>query len=377
MIPRTQHPMLPDANHDEAARQAFVNDFRVHLATEVFPGNFNVFHGRIAPAFEKENGRPFKDRHEVRKVMTHDPYYQMWSAMQRVSQEMVWDSAIDALERQLPELMDKAERMEGKSTLRLDPDLEIPRYHQASDIHLQPGAYHEDQMENDLSAGALYDVGTYLYAMGGMGPDNAGLGWLLINFFKENYPDIDPRRILDMGCTTGNSSVCWAMTYPEAEVQAIDVGAPVLRYAKARANGMGATVHFSQQNAEQTDFEDESFDLVVSHIMLHETSRKALPRIFAESRRLLRPGGLMLHMDLPQAHGAPPLEGFLFEWEIYNNNEHFYGALREIDLHQVAVDAGFASDQIEQREAAVLFDKESSAYSDDGFAFPVTVARKS
>lgn len=376
MIPRTQHPMLPEPDHDELARQAFVNDFRVHLSTQVFPGNFTAYYGRVAPEFERKHGRPPADRHEVRKVMTHDPYYRMWSAMQRVSQEMIWDASLDTVERQLPGLIERAETLPGASTLRLNPDLEIPKYHSASDIHLQPGAYHDEQAAGDVTAGALYDLGTYLYAMGGMGKDNAGLGWLLIQFLRENYPDMEPRRILDMGCTTGNSSVCWAQEYSDAEVHAIDVAAPVLRYARGRANGLGACVHFSQQNAEATDFEDESFDLVVSHIMLHETSRKALPRIFAESRRLLKPGGLMLHMDLPQAHGAPPLEAFLFEWEIYNNNEHFYGALRDIDLRQVAIDAGFDADAVSLQEAQVLFDKESAAYAEDGFAFPVTVARK-
>ena len=53
-------------------------------------------------------------------------------------------------------------------------------------------------------------------------------------------------------------------------------------------------MHFSQQNAESTDFESGSFDLVISHIMLHETSKSALVRIMKECRRLLRPGGVIV-----------------------------------------------------------------------------------
>ena len=34
----------------------------------------------------------------------------------------------------------------------------------------------------------------------------------------------------------------------------------MLRYGHARAEAMGATIHFSQQNAECTDFADGSFD---------------------------------------------------------------------------------------------------------------------
>ena len=57
---------------------------------------------------------------------------------------------------------------------------------------------------------------------------------------------------------------------------------------------------FSQQNAERTSFDDESMDLVVSHIMLHETSHKAFNNILKESLRLLRPGGIMMHMEQPE-----------------------------------------------------------------------------
>ena len=94
MLQQAMHDLFPKPNHDEAARQEFVNDFRVHLAAKVFPGNFGAYFGRVLPAFAKANGREPKDRHEVRKVMTQDPYYQMWSLMQRSSQEMIWDSVM-------------------------------------------------------------------------------------------------------------------------------------------------------------------------------------------------------------------------------------------------------------------------------------------
>ena len=118
-------------------------------------------------------------------------------------------------------------------------------------------------------------------------------------------------RILDMGCAIGNSTLPWSKAFPEAEIHGIDVGAPVLRYAHARAEAKDAGIHFSQQNAERTDFPDESFDLIVSHIMLHETSHSAMPRIFAECKRLLKPGGVMLHLEIPS--GADPYASFMMD----------------------------------------------------------------
>ena len=341
MIAQVMHEMFPKPNHDEGARQSFVNDFRVHLASRVFPGNFPAYFNRVLPQFAKAQGREPKDRHEVRKVMTQDPYYQMWSAMQRTSQEMIWDAVIDSVERKLPELQAKAKTLKGKGSLTLDPNVEIPRYHTGADIHLQPGAYHTDSMPDDIAAGAVYERGTFIYAMGGMGPENDGLGRILHKFFRKQYPDRKIGKVLDMGCTMGLGVALWAQQEPDGEFHAIDVGAPVLRYGHARAQALGVAVHFSQQNAEKTSYPDASFDVITSHILLHETSRNAIQNVFNECHRLLKPGGMMVHLDLPQAGAQSPLEGFLWEWEVYNNNEHFYGQLRELDVAALAAKAGF------------------------------------
>jgi ubiquinone/menaquinone biosynthesis C-methylase UbiE len=98
-----------------------------------------------------------------------------------------------------------------------------------------------------------------------------------------------------------------------------------------------ASRYFSQKNAENTNFEDGSFDVVLSHIMMHETSTKAVVRIFLESRRLLKDGGVMMHMDTPRLKELPPLGSFLAEWEVYNNNERFGGTYREMDIAAEAV----------------------------------------
>jgi ubiquinone/menaquinone biosynthesis C-methylase UbiE len=115
----------------------------------------------------------------------------------------------------------------------------------------------------------------------------------------------------------------------------------MVRYADARARHLGITAHFSQQNAEKTDFPDNHFDVVVSHIMLHETSASAIKNIIRESRRILRPGGVMMHLDLARNEGMKPFDSFLMDWEAYNNNETFLVRLRDMDWKKIAVDAGF------------------------------------
>ncbi len=358
------HAMLPDPTHDEQSRQDFVGALRGHLSSRLMPGAYKVYASKVEPAFKAKHGRVPADQEEVRKVMTQDPFYQFWSAMQRRSQEMLWESVIDPTERQLPDLIDKARKIgrKARGKLRLDPKLEIPRYHRAADIHLQPGGYHTDFTADDIAAGAVYDKGINLYMGGGLGPENDLTGNTLLAYVREKHPGFEPKRILDIGCAIGNSTLVWARAFPKAEVHGIDVGAPVLRYAHARAETLGVKVDFSQQNAEHTDFADGSFDLVLSHITLHETSRSALPRIHGECRRLLRKGGMTLHLEIPR--GRTAMEKFMHNWESYNNNETFSRFMTDIDLIAEAVRGGFAKNEVKTADFVPQLDVAQMNYTE-------------
>eukprot|EP01037_Dinobryon_pediforme_P031703 gene31703-36318_t len=161
----------------------------------------------------------------------------------------------------------------------------------------------------------LYDRGVYLYAMGYTGPLNDDMGRSVCNYIKRKLGGFTPRRILDMGCTVGHSTLPYKELFPEAEVWGIDVAGPQMRYAHARAAGLGREVNFAQMNAEATSFPDGYFDLVVSHILLHETSGKAMPKIFEECARVLSPGGYMIHADLPPFDLMDPFTQFILDNE--------------------------------------------------------------
>lgn len=343
MDTQVRHPMLVPTRHDELSRQQFVHNLRLCLAADVLPGARRVYERRVRPAFRRDHQRDPKDRHEVRKAMDRDPYYRLYCATQRASQEMMWDSVIDSVERENPTLQQRAKDLKtsGKGSVRIPRDFKQPAYHRAADIHLQPGGYHLDHGSNDLASGAIYDRSVFIYAIGGLGNYNDDLGRTLVDYYRAKFPKKTPHRILDMGCAVGHSTLPWVEAFPGAEVHGIDCGAGMVRYALARAQGLGRVAHFSQQNAEKTSFRDGHFDLVVSHIMLHETSRTAFDRIMRETFRLLAPGGVMLHMDLPRDHGMKPYDSFLMDWEAYHNNETFMVVCRDLDWKAAAVRGGF------------------------------------
>lgn len=338
-MPQTRHAMLVDTTHDELSSQYFVAALKSHISSQVTGGTRIVYDRRIAPRLAP------KDRHAARKALSGDGHYQMASALKRTAQEMMWDSVGVCVERQLPALIDRAKpKTRERGTLRLDPSLVIPRYHTAVDIHCMPGGYHSEIAGDDVFAGALYDRGIYLFSMGLRGELNDDFGQSLVAWVKQTYPDFRPKRILDMGCSVGHMTTGLASFFPEAEIHAIDIGAALLRYARARASALGHAVHFAQQNAEGTDYPDGHFDLIVSSNLFHETSRTAAPRILAECHRLLRQGGAFAHMEVPVRYADMALYNQVMRgWQTYYNGEPFWDAVCSTDMVALAKKAGFAA----------------------------------
>ena len=166
-------------------------------------------------------------------------------------------------------------------------------------------------------------------------------------FLKERFPDFTPTKILDMGCSAGSSSTPWALAFPKAEVHAVDVGAALLRYAHARAEALGAKVHFHQMDAGATTFPDSSFDFVVSHNAMHEMPQKTQAAMFKESYRLLKSGGIAIHQDVPLRYAEKDAFGrFESGWDLKNNNEPYWEAYATNDPLQMFLDAGFPRDAI-------------------------------
>jgi ubiquinone/menaquinone biosynthesis C-methylase UbiE len=338
------HAVLPTATLDEAARQAFLNQIGKHVLNEVTPGNKAVYDKHVLPAFQRTHGRAPADRHEIRKEMVRQPYYQITSSFQRTIQEMMWNSVDESIQRQLPDLIATAKKIatgKTKGSLRLEPGFEIPGYIKNNDHHATPGGYSADLIEDDVTAGALYDRGAFIYTQGLFGARMDGIGKAAAMMIRQTRPDLKPKKILEIGCTAGGSTTGLAMMFPDAELHAIDVGPALLRYAHARAESWGVAIHFHQMNAEKMTFADESFDLICCLASLHETSRTATSNIFKEARRVLKPGGLFLCSELPPYKGVDAWTQFVRDWDTYNNNEPFWGTVHELDLKDVASAAGF------------------------------------
>lgn len=202
----SRHEMFPKPRHDEAARFDFLANLNKFLAGMLGPGNKIAYDKRVLPAFVNEHGREPKDRFEIRRAMNADPFHSFWSALKRNSMEMRQQNGRAMVLRQLDELDAKANALnEGKDTLELNPDVEVPRYQAAIDIHCMPGSYHGEERLGDVSAGANYDCGLFATTGGALGALNDGGGQALVEWVRKERPGWQPRRVLDIGSTIGHN----------------------------------------------------------------------------------------------------------------------------------------------------------------------------
>jgi ubiquinone/menaquinone biosynthesis C-methylase UbiE len=344
------HAVMPQTTHDEFARERFWLDMRAHLLEKFDPIDRQLCNEYVAPRVEKETGKRPTRSAEIREALESEPFHQAWLSLQRQYQDGIYKAVGASVDRQYEHLANLISGIEApKGSLRLDPDFEVPRYIAAFDHHRMAGSYHTETADDDFRAGAIYDrfSSTYHY-YSAAGWRNDLRGHTLASHVVSMYPDLEVKRVLDIGCAVGTTTTALAEDFPEAEIHAIDIGAPMLRYAFARAEALGHGIHFSQQNAEQTDFPDGYFDLVVSAVTLHETSLAALRNILAECRRILRPGGVMVHMEIPARYDELGLwEQVRADFESHYNNEPFMIGVSRVDFDALCREAGFAPENIQ------------------------------
>jgi ubiquinone/menaquinone biosynthesis C-methylase UbiE len=364
-----KHEVFPEANHDEVARLNFLTHLNVHLSAHVLPGVRSVYEREVKPKFIEENGRDPETRHEIRHAMLKNTYFQMWSALRRNTMEMRHQAGRAQVLRQIENIVEKVSSINAESdNLELDDAIEIPNNVGSVDIHCQPGCYYAEYFKDDVTVAASYDLGLFVTTAGLLGTLSDGGGQGIGKWLKESHSNFKPKRILDIGCTVGHNAVPLAQAYPDAEVIAVDVARPSLRYGAARAASLGVNnIKFVQANAEDlSQYEDGSFDCITTSMFLHELSHKSLPKIMKTIYRLLAPKGLMLHLEQPQYENMDLYQQFIRDWDTYFNNEPYWGPMHELDLKRVFNESGFDANDMFDVGLVSLVDEKIFGKRDKG-----------
>jgi ubiquinone/menaquinone biosynthesis C-methylase UbiE len=163
-----------------------------------------------------------------------------------------------------------------------NPALVYPNYYKSQNFHGIKGGY--------LNPGAAvsYDPVTQ-YALP---PNETWVRQSLIDAIQSK-----PRRILDLGCGTGSTTLMLKQAFPQAEVIGLDLSPYMLVAASHKAKKTGLDIQWRHGKAEQTGFPDASFDLVTASLLFHETPPSITQAILQESYRLLTTGGEVLILD--------------------------------------------------------------------------------
>ena len=353
MDTRLHHHLEVEKCKDHRAHERFASSLRAYILNNLANEMREDYERRVEPELNHQGEPPAADGVAVHHLMRNRDSFKWYSSLRCTAQEMVWNSVIDSINADAARLAEaaaalSADQTRAQGSLKLNPSLTTPDYYQAVDVHFMPGNYDGGADDPGVLPGAVYDNGFNVFAFGAMGRQLNDIGCSMANFVRLRFPDLKPRVIVDCGCTIGHNTLPWKQTFPSAEVHGMDMAAACLRYAHARAQSLGVTVHFQQGSTDQLDFQNNSVDIVFSSMFLHELPLKHIRRFMAEAHRVLKPAGLMLHMELPPNAALSPYDSFYLDWDSYYNNEPFYKNYRDQDYRQLCVDAGFSPESFFQ-----------------------------
>ena len=104
--------------------------------------------------------------------------------------------------------------------------------------------------------------------------------------------NIQPKmKVLDLGCGTGTLTLMLKQTHPAAEVTGLDGDEEVLSIARSKAIQSGVDIQWEKGLAYDLPYPDNSFDVVVSSLVIHHLISEDKVRTFQEVCRVLRLGG--------------------------------------------------------------------------------------
>lgn len=116
-----------------------------------------------------------------------------------------------------------------------------------------------------------------------------------LDHYPMRHGDATPTRVLDLACGPARAANAMRTRWPKAQVIAADAALPMLQHARDNTRGHWLRTREIARVAADLralPFADGAFDVLFCNLALQWI--EDLPRAFAEFRRVMRPGGLLL-----------------------------------------------------------------------------------
>jgi ubiquinone/menaquinone biosynthesis C-methylase UbiE len=109
------------------------------------------------------------------------------------------------------------------------------------------------------------------------------------------------RKSLELGCGTGFFTLNLKLAGVIDEGHVTDLSPGMVEVARRNARGLGFEIEGRVADAERLPYDDDEFDIVIGHAVLHHIPD--LAQSFREILRVLKPGGRFVFAGEPTRHG--------------------------------------------------------------------------
>ena len=170
-----------------------------------------------------------------------------------------------------------------------------------------------------------------------------------------------PVSILDVGAGTGFVSQLLAERYPKAKVTALDLAFNMLKQAKNKRSfkqRWNKQFHYVHAEVENLPFADASVELVISGLTMQWC--QDLPKVFAEFKRVLAPGGLLLFSSF----GPDTLKELRHSWSEVDDLPHVNAFADMHDVGDALMQSGFADPVMDMEMLTVTYKDVKTVMSD-------------
>jgi ubiquinone/menaquinone biosynthesis C-methylase UbiE len=110
------------------------------------------------------------------------------------------------------------------------------------------------------------------------------------------------QRVLDLGAGTGTLAIMIKQTQPKAQVIGLDGDPKVITIAREKASRSGTDIAFELGNAAALPYSDQSFDRVLSTLVMSVLNREQKTLAIRDAYRVLRRGGELHIADFGRPH---------------------------------------------------------------------------
>ena len=153
--------------------------------------------------------------------------------------------------------------------------------------------------------------------------------------------EFSPNKILDIGCSIGISTEYMLKAFPKSKMFGIDLSPYFIGVASYRSQEKDLDIQYFHENAENSSFTNDFFDIIVCNFLLHELPEDAAKNILNEAYRMLSENGILAIIDMDPDYLDKQLDNNLFrKWAFEATEPHIYNYYKR-NMSKMIHNSGF------------------------------------